>query len=73
MQENEIATIVVDTALKVHRELGPGLFESVYESVIEFELQQKKGLEVKRQIVLPVIWDNNKLEAGFRADLIIEN
>lgn len=73
MQENEIATIVVDTALKVHRELGPGLFESVYESVIEFELQQKKGLEVKRQIALPVIWDNNKLEAGFRADLIIEN
>jgi len=73
MQENEIATIVVDTALKVHRELGPGLFESVYESVIEFELQQKKGLEVKRQIALPVIWDKNKLEAGFRADLIIEN
>lgn len=48
MHENDIAAIVVDTAIKVHRELGPGLFESVYESVIEFEMQQKKGLEVKR-------------------------
>jgi GxxExxY protein len=73
MHENEISKIVLDIAFKVHNELGPGLFESVYETVIEHELISKYNLNVQKQVGLPVIWENVKLELGFRADLIIEN
>ncbi|HET9279788.1 MAG TPA: GxxExxY protein [Flavitalea sp.] len=73
MSENEIAKIVVDCAFKIHTSLGPGLFESVYESIMEYELTQEHGLEVKRQVPIPVVWKNIKLELGFRSDMIIEN
>ena len=73
MSENEIAKIVVDGAFKIHTSLGPGLFESVYESIMEYELTQEHGLEVKRQVPIPVVWKNIKLELGFRSDMIIEN
>jgi GxxExxY protein len=73
MHENEISKIVLDIAFKVHNELGPGLFESVYETVIEHELISKYNLNVQKQVGLPVIWENVRLELGFRADLIIEN
>lgn len=70
MTENEIATIVVDAAFKIHTTLGPGLFESVYEKVLEFELQ-RRGLKVKHQTGLPVYYEGVKLELGFRVDLIV--
>lgn len=73
MTENEIASIVVDVAYKVHHSLGPGLFESVYETIIEHELINTHGLEVKRQIPLPVVWKSIKLDVGFRIDLLVEN
>jgi GxxExxY protein len=73
MEENEIAKIVVDTAFRVHKELGPGLFESVYESVLEYELTNEYGLFVQRQPTLPVIWKELKLDLGFKPDMIIEN
>lgn len=73
MTENEIATIVVNTAMGIHSELGPGLFESVYETIMEFELINTHKLYVKKQTPLPVIWKNQKLDLGFRADLIVEN
>lgn len=73
MHENEISKIVLDIAFKVHNELGPGLFESVYETVLEHELISKYNLNVQKQVGLPVIWENVKLELGFRADLIVEN
>jgi GxxExxY protein len=73
VSENEIAKIVVDCAFKIHTSLGPGLFESVYESIMEYELTQEHGLEVKRQVPIPVVWKNIKLELGFRSDMIIEN
>ena len=73
MQENEIAKIVVDTAFRIHKELGPGLFESVYESVLGYELVNEHGLIVKRQPVLPVVWKDIKLDLGFKPDMIIEN
>jgi GxxExxY protein len=73
MHENEISKIVLDIAFKMHNELGPGLFESVYETVLEHELISKYNLNVQKQVGLPVIWENVKLELGFRADLIIEN
>lgn len=72
MRENEIATIIVDTCFKIHTELGPGLFESVYEEILEYELFNK-GLKVERQKPIPVIWKDIKMEVGFRADLIVEN
>ena len=72
MGENEISKIVWDIAYKIHYELGPGLFESVYEEILAFELT-KEGLHFERQKVIPLVWDTTKLEVGFRADFIIEN
>ncbi|WP_427162945.1 GxxExxY protein [Aliinostoc sp. HNIBRCY26] len=72
MMENEIAKQVVDAAFKIHTRLGPGLFESVYESVLAYELEQR-GLSVVRQQTIPVIYETVRLEEGFRADLIVED
>ena len=72
MTENEIAKIIVNTAYNIHVKLGPGLLESVYEEILYYELV-KQGLKVKRQKGIPVIWDDIKMELGFRADLIVEN
>ena len=71
MTENEIAKIIVNISFKIHTQLGPGLFESVYEEILYYELQNK-GLRVERQKVIPVIWNGIKMEQGFRADLIVE-
>ena len=71
MTENEIAKIVVNTCYDIHVKLGPGLLESVYEEILYHELT-KTGLAVKRQEAIPVIWDDIKMELGFRADLIVE-
>lgn len=72
MTENEISAFVVDVCYKMHVKLGPGLLESVYEAILYYELT-KKGLFVERQKALPVIWDELKLDIGFRTDLIVEN
>jgi GxxExxY protein len=72
MNENEISKLIVNTAFRIHTQLGPGLFESVYEEILYYELNNL-GLNVERQKVIPVIWNNLKMEIGFRADLIIEN
>ncbi len=72
MTENEIAKIVVDCCYKIHTSLGPGLLESVYEEILCYELK-KRGLNVERQKGLPVLYDELKMELGFRADIIIEN
>lgn len=72
MTENEISRIIVDCAYKVHKSLGPGLLESTYEACMFYELD-KNNLVVHRQKVLPVVYDNLKLEAGYRIDLLVEN
>ena len=72
MTENEIAKQIVDVAFRIHTNLGPGLFESVYETIMAQELASR-GLHLPRQQALPVVWENIHLEAGFRADLIVEN
>jgi len=72
MTENEIATIVADAAFKIHNALGPGLFESVYEATLDFELR-KRGLRIDHQVGCPVYYEGVKLKLGFRPDLIIEN
>ena len=71
MTLNEISQIIVNTAIQVHRGLGPGLLESVYLSVMEYELN-KQGQRTAREIPIPVQWQSIRLEAGFRADLIVE-
>jgi GxxExxY protein len=70
MNENEIATVILDAAFKIHRTLGPGLLESVYQATLDFELQ-KRGLPVLQQVGLPVYYETIKLELGFRIDLIV--
>ncbi len=71
MNENEIGAIVVDTAVKLHNELGPGLLESVYETLLA-RLLEKRDLFVERQVGIPVHFMGEFFEEGFRADLIIE-
>ncbi len=71
MTENEIGTIVVDAAIAVHRELGPGLLESVYEIVLAYELTSR-GLKVERQVPVSITYHKIKLDQGFRADLIVQ-
>ena len=71
MTENELASIVVDVAYHIHRKLGPGLFESVYQAVLVYELR-KRGLQVDFEVPVPVVWDDVRLEVGFRADVIVE-
>jgi len=72
MTENEIAKILVNIFLKVHRTLGPGLLESVYEAAICYELD-KLGIKYKRQQGIAVVYDEVKMDIGFRADIIVEN
>ena len=72
MTENEIAKIIVDAAYQIHVRLGPGLLESVYETVLAYELK-KRRLNVVRQVPVPVIYDDLEFEEGFRADLIVED
>jgi GxxExxY protein len=72
MNENELSKVVLDVAFNVHKELGPGLFESVYEAIMAYELINEYKLTVHRQRAIPVIWKDVKLELGFRSDLIVE-
>jgi GxxExxY protein len=70
MSENEIAKLIVDAAYHVHVKLGPGLLESVYETVLAYELK-KRGLIVARQQPIPIVYDNIQFDEGFRADLLV--
>ena len=72
MTENELSRIVFDCALKVHQSLGPGLLESAYEECLYYELR-KTGLNVEKQKPLPLIYEEVKLDVGYRIDIIVEN
>ncbi len=71
MHENEISQIIFETGLKVHRNLGAGLLESAYEECLNYELQ-KTGLFVERQKPMPLIYEEVKLDIGYRLDFLIE-
>ncbi|WP_164104216.1 GxxExxY protein [Candidatus Laterigemmans baculatus] len=71
MTENDLARTTVDTAYQIHRQLGPGLLESVYQAVMVHELR-KRGLQVEAEVPVPVVWDDTKLEVGFRIDVFVE-
>ena len=69
---NEITSIIIEESIYVHRNVGPGLFESVYEELLSFRLI-KRGLKIERQRAVPVIFEEVIMDIGFRADLIVEN
>ena len=70
MTENEIADRIMDAAFLIHRELGPGLLESVYETILAQQLTDA-GLEVQRQVAVPLIFRGMVFDEAFRADLIV--
>jgi GxxExxY protein len=72
MNENEIATKIVDAAFKIHKTVGPGLLESVYETLMAHELT-KRELHIDRQQMIPLVYEQIRFEEGFRANLIVEN
>ncbi|MCF7973587.1 MAG: GxxExxY protein [Phycisphaerae bacterium] len=72
MNENEISKVVLDAAMTVHKELGPGLLESVYEAAICYELSAL-GVKVARQVAIPIRYREIEFEEGFRADVILDD
>lgn len=70
MTENDLSYKIRGAIFKVYNSLGPGLLESVYEAALAFELR-KAGLQVKTQVALPVIYENEQLELGFRIDILV--
>jgi len=72
MKHNEVSATIIDVAIGIHRELGPGLLESVYQKVMAHELR-KRGLHVEDEVPIPVEWEGERMEVGFRADLIVED
>jgi GxxExxY protein len=72
MSENELGKIIVDCGFNIHKKLGPGLLETVYEVVLEHELNSR-GLKTSRQVSIPITYDKIKFTEGFRADLIVED
>ncbi|OYX81885.1 MAG: GxxExxY protein [Flavobacteriales bacterium 32-34-25] len=70
--ENEISKIVFESALKVHKTLGPGLLESAYEECLFYELK-KFNLKVEKQKALPLVYEDVKLDVGYRIDIIVED
>jgi GxxExxY protein len=72
MHENDISYIIRGAAFKVHSALGAGLLESVYETVLAYEIAQK-GLEVKTQIPVPMMYADIKFDVAFRLDIIVED
>jgi GxxExxY protein len=71
MNENEIGSLIIDSAVYLHKKLGPGLLESVYE-VILIKLLAKKGLHVQRQVSMPIEFEGEYFNEGFRLDLFVE-
>ncbi|CAD5249171.1 MULTISPECIES: GxxExxY protein [unclassified Imperialibacter] len=72
LHENDISRIIVNKLYEIHSQLGPGLFETVYETILHHELTAE-GLKVEKQKAIPVVWKGIKMDQGFRADLIVED
>jgi GxxExxY protein len=69
---NQITEKIIGAAIEVHRELGPGLLESAYETCLSFELAER-GLTIERQKPLPIVYKGTRLDAGYRLDLLVED
>ncbi len=72
MDIEEVATLIVDSAIKVHRALGPGLLESAYQQCLAYELR-KRGLQVECEVMLPILYEGQRVDAGYRIDMVVEN
>jgi GxxExxY protein len=72
MELNEITGIIIEESINIHKDLGPGLLESVYEEVLCYRLV-KRGLFVERQKAIPLYYEEIKMDIGFRADLIVDH
>lgn len=72
MTENEISTIIIGLAIEVHRALGPGLLENAYQECLFYKITQR-GLLVEKEKAMPLIFENVKLDCGYRVDLLVEN
>ena len=72
LDENAIAKEIVDAAFRIHPTLGPGLLESVYNAVLALELG-RRGLRTSQQQSIPVVYENFRIDTGFRADLVVED
>ena len=71
-ERNNLSKIILDASIEVHKQLGPGLLESVYEICLCKELMNK-GISYQRQVSLPIVYKNEKLDAEFRMDIVVEN
>jgi GxxExxY protein len=71
MNENDLAKVIVDAAFKIHTRIGPGLLESAYQAMMEYELR-KRGLQIEVEIPMPIHYDDLYLETGYRADILVE-
>jgi len=72
MDINTVSGEIVDSAIQVHKALGPGLLESAYEACLKYEME-KRGLAVQSQLLLPVYYNDIKVDLGYRIDLLVEN
>lgn len=72
MIENELSNIVIGSAIEVHKHLGPGLLESAYQECLCYELISK-GLNIQREVPMPIIYKEVKLDHGYRMDILVEN
>ena len=70
MHENDIGSVIVDCAVELHRDLGPGLLESVYAVTLARKFE-RRGLEVHREVVIPIEYEGEQFDEGFRADMIV--
>ena len=69
---NKLSSQIVDAAFQVHQKLGPGLMERVYQACLVIELE-KKNLDVKKEVFLPVVYDSRVIDIGYRIDLLVES
>lgn len=72
MEENQLSNIIIGSAIEVHRILEPGLLESAYENCLAYELAQK-GLDASRQVPMPIVYKEVKLDHGYRMDIVVNN
>ena len=72
MTENEISKIIVEEAIYIHKSVGPGMLESAYVHCLAYRLI-KRGLSVKSEVPVPLVFEQVKLECGYRADIVVEN
>ncbi len=72
MDEEQLGRVLIDSAIRVHRELGPGLLESAYEVCLAYELSDR-GIDVQRQVTLPVRYRGKEIDAAYRIDLLLAN